>query len=82
MKNRVIVFWVMVVSVAVPLAGFNVYLDIPMCLLAFYQQNGILEVTACAVGESARVYYPYSFARICHKLRQAAALPHICHEIL
>ena len=81
MKNCVVVSGVMVVSVAVPLACSNMNLDIPVCSLAAYEQNGIMKITTCPMSEPAGVYYLEIFSRICHELGQLSTLPNMCHQV-
>jgi hypothetical protein len=75
MQNYIIVFRVLMMAVAVPLAGFDVDLDIPDYHAAVNTKNGIFEITAAGVADSARKNYLKPFASIGHGVSYQVALP-------
>jgi hypothetical protein len=62
-------------AVAVPLAGFDVDLDIPGYHMAVNAKNGIFEITAAGVADPARKNYLKPFASIGHGVSYQVALP-------
>jgi hypothetical protein len=75
MQNYIIVFRVLMMSVGMPLAGFDVDLDIPGYHVAVNAKNGIFEITAAGVAGPARENYMKPFASIGHGVSYQVALP-------
>jgi len=81
-QGYVIVFQVTVMTVALPLARFYVYLDVPGYLTAVYDEDGILKVTAGGVAASARVDYGNLFTIGGNQFGYRLALPDTGNEFL
>jgi hypothetical protein len=67
-------------TVAIPLARFDMDLDVPANHLAVEGKNGIFEITAPVVTDSARVYCLKSLAIIGNQIFYWLALPEAGNE--
>jgi hypothetical protein len=57
-------------TVAVPLAGLNVNLDVTANHLTIEGKNGIFEITTSVVAGSARIYRLELLAVVCNAVRR------------
>jgi len=57
MQNYIIVFRVSIMTMTIPLAGFNMNLDVSFYYLAVYSENSVSKVTATAIANSTWIDY-------------------------
>jgi hypothetical protein len=75
MQNYIIVFRIIMMAVAVPLAGFYMDLDISDYSFAVQSKNGIFEITAASVADPARENNMNPFAGVSDRVPYQVALP-------
>jgi hypothetical protein len=75
MQDYVIIFRVLMVAVALPLAGFDVDFDVAAYYPAVEAEDSIFEITAAVIAGSARENYMEPFAGIGHRVSYHMALP-------
>jgi len=75
MQNYVIVFRVLMMAVAMPVAGLGMDLDVSAYYAAVDGKNGIFEITAAGVTDPARKNYVKPFAGISNRVPYQVVLP-------
>ena len=80
-QGYVIVFGVPVMAVALPLAGFDMYLDVADCCLAVDGEDSILKIAAGSVTDSARVDYVNLLAIVRSQFCNQLVLPDTGDEL-
>jgi hypothetical protein len=74
-QDDIIIFRVLMMAVSLPLAGFDVNLDIPARDTAVDNKNSVFEIAAAPVADSARKDYMKRLTGIGHRVSHLAALP-------
>jgi len=75
MQDYIIVFRVLMMAVALPLAGFDMDLYVAAYYAAIQAKDGIFEITAAGVADPARKNYMKPLAGISHRVLYQMALP-------
>ena len=68
MKSYVIVFRVLMMTMAIPLAGFNMNFDVSCYYDVINSEDNVSEVTTTPGVDSTGVYYLQSFAGISNQI--------------
>lgn len=80
-QGYAIVFWIPVMSVALPLAGFDMYLNVSGCRLAVDGEDSILKIAAGCIAVSARVDYVNLFAIVSSQFCNQLVSPDMGNEL-
>ena len=80
MQNDVVVFCVLMMAVVLPLAGFNVNLDVTADDAAVYPDDRVFEITAEVAGPT-RENYMEPFAGVSHRISHRTALPQARNQL-